>query len=62
MLPKILGFREFRAIPFLASTVLVLNSKPFRDMNVDKGPAGVSNFAGSVDPHGERKSNCTQEI
>ncbi|KAJ7821470.1 GMC oxidoreductase [Mycena olivaceomarginata] len=33
--------------------------KLFRDMNVDKGPAGVSNFAGSVDPHGERSSAAT---
>ncbi|KAJ7861609.1 GMC oxidoreductase [Mycena leptocephala] len=29
------------------------------DMNADKGPAGVSNFAGSVDPHGERSSSAT---
>ncbi|KAJ7461324.1 GMC oxidoreductase [Mycena galericulata] len=29
------------------------------DMNADKGPAGVSNFAGSVDPHGERSSAAT---
>ncbi|KAJ7222417.1 GMC oxidoreductase [Mycena pura] len=29
------------------------------DMNADKGPAGVSNFAGSVDPKGERSSSAT---
>ncbi|KAF8172917.1 GMC oxidoreductase [Mycena galopus ATCC 62051] len=29
------------------------------DMNANKGPAGVSNFAGSVDPHGERSSTAT---
>ncbi|KAJ7093831.1 GMC oxidoreductase [Mycena belliarum] len=29
------------------------------EMNAGKGPAGVSNFAGSVDPHGERSSAAT---
>ncbi|KAJ7446109.1 GMC oxidoreductase [Mycena latifolia] len=29
------------------------------DMNADKGPAGVSNFASSVDPRGERSSAAT---
>ncbi|KAJ7072896.1 GMC oxidoreductase [Mycena amicta] len=29
------------------------------DMNTAKGPAGVANFAGSVDPHGERSSAAT---
>ncbi|KAJ7145563.1 GMC oxidoreductase [Mycena epipterygia] len=29
------------------------------DMNTDKGPAGVSNFASSVDPRGERSSAAT---
>ncbi|KAJ6617203.1 GMC oxidoreductase [Mycena sp. CBHHK59/15] len=32
---------------------------PTSDMNADKGPGGVSNFAGSVDPHGERSSAAT---
>ncbi|KAJ7278858.1 GMC oxidoreductase [Mycena rebaudengoi] len=29
------------------------------DMNANKGPTGVSNFAGSVDPRGERSSAAT---
>lgn len=59
MLPSMLVYLESRTVYLLVSYVSCLNFSG-RDMNADKGPAGVSNFAGSVDPHGERASPCIE--
>ncbi|KAJ7686122.1 GMC oxidoreductase [Mycena rosella] len=46
-------------IPYVASHLRRRYLIVHQDMNADKGPAGVSNFAGSVSPHGERESAAT---